>query len=252
MWAMRSVMYITEMHNGLRFGICLGQVGGKARPDQLITFTGCLHEGWPIEDRDLSSAALDQACMFQFSRRIRDGWPLNAQHFGKKALRDRQLVPVAAVTHHEQPTREPLREAVGAIARDRHHDLLEKGLDVGLHEAAKGRHRCHGAHEGRARHPSCAPGNLDVEASGRTLGAEDRLHPGASLPADRCHLDGSAVGIDRHDRYHAAVREKYVVERTIGIHKDLLAPAANRFKLRQKLLEIASWRSKQKAIAGPT
>ena len=42
-----------------------------------------------------------------------------------------------------------------------------------------------------------------------------------------------------------------MVEETFGIYQDLLASAANIFKLRHKLLEIAGWQGEQKAIAGP-
>jgi len=53
--------------------------------------------------------------------------------------------------------------------------------------------------------------------SGRILGAESGLNSRATLPADRCHLDGAAVGVNRHDGDDAAIQEKYTVERTIGI-----------------------------------
>jgi hypothetical protein len=39
----------------------------------------------------------------------------------------------------------------------------------------------------------------------------------ATLPADRCHLDCAAVGVNCHDGDDAAIQEKYTVERTIGI-----------------------------------
>jgi hypothetical protein len=42
-----------------------------------------------------------------------------------------------------------------------------------------------------------------------------------------------------------------MVERTVGVHQDLRALAANLFKLRHKPLEIAGWQGKQKPIAGP-
>ena len=70
-----------------------------------------------MKDLDLSSATLNQTCAFQLSGGIRDGWPLNTQHFGEKVLGDRQCVLVAAVTHHEQPTRQPLLEAMRTVAR---------------------------------------------------------------------------------------------------------------------------------------
>jgi hypothetical protein len=99
--------------------VCFRKVRSDARSDQLIALTRCLDETLPIEYRDLLSAALNQACTFQLFGGIRDGWPLNTQHFGEKALGDRQCVPVTAVTHHEQPTRQPLLEAVRTIARYR-------------------------------------------------------------------------------------------------------------------------------------
>jgi hypothetical protein len=85
--------------------VCFGQVKSDARPDQLITFTRCLHEALPIKYRDLPSAARNQTGTFQLPGSIRDGWPLDTQHFGEQVLRDLQCVIVAAVTHHEQPTR---------------------------------------------------------------------------------------------------------------------------------------------------
>src|SRR5580693_3243286 len=82
-----------------------GKVKSDARPDQLITFTRCRHESLPIKYRDLPSAALNQTCALQLLGSIRDGRPLDTQHFGKQALSDLQCVLVTAVTHHEQPTR---------------------------------------------------------------------------------------------------------------------------------------------------
>ena len=58
---------------------------------------------------------------------------------------------------------------------------------------------------------------------------------------DRCHLDDAAVRINRHHRDDTAVGEEYMVERTIGVHQDLPAFAANVFKLRHKPLEIGRW-----------
>jgi hypothetical protein len=42
-----------------------------------------------------------------------------------------------------------------------------------------------------------------------------------------------------------------VVERTISVHEDLPALAANLFKVWQNPLEIAGWQGEQKPIAGP-
>jgi hypothetical protein len=83
---------------------------------------------------------------------------------------------------------------------------------------------------------------LDEKPGGGTPGAEDGLHTRATLPTDRCHLYDTAVRIDRHHRDHTAIREKYMVERTLSVHEDLLALAANVFELRHKPLEIAGWK----------
>jgi hypothetical protein len=53
----------------------------------------------------LPSAARNQTGTLQLSGSIRDGWPLDTQHFGEQVLSDLQCVIVTAVTHREQPTR---------------------------------------------------------------------------------------------------------------------------------------------------
>jgi hypothetical protein len=65
----------------------------------------------------LPSAARNQTRAFQFLGSIGDAWPLDTQHFGEQALSDLQRVIVAAIAHHEQPTRQPFLEAVRAVAR---------------------------------------------------------------------------------------------------------------------------------------
>jgi hypothetical protein len=92
---------------------------------------------------------------------------------------------------------------------------------------------------------------LDEKPDGGTLGAEDGLHTRATLPTDRCHLNDTAVRINRHHRDHTAIGEKDMVERTVSVHEDLLALAANVFKLRHKPLEIAGWKREQKPITRP-
>lgn len=42
-----------------------------------------------------------------------------------------------------------------------------------------------------------------------------------------------------------------MVERTIRVHQDLLALAANMFKVRHKPFEIGGWQGAQKSITGP-
>ena len=110
-------MYITESAPPRFLRVCFGKVRSDARPDQLITFARFRDETMPIKYRDLPSAAHDQTGTFELPGSIRDRWPLDAQHFGEQALRDPQCVIVTAVTHHEQPTRQPLLEAVRTVAR---------------------------------------------------------------------------------------------------------------------------------------
>ena len=98
-------MYITDPAREARFlRVCFGKVKSEACPDQLIAFTRCRHEALPIKYRDLSSAARNQTGAFQLMGSVRDGWPLDPQHFGEEVLSDLQCVIVAAVTHHEQPS----------------------------------------------------------------------------------------------------------------------------------------------------
>jgi hypothetical protein len=224
--------------------VCLGKVKSEARSDQLITFAGFFGEALPIKYLDLPATALNQTCLFQLSDSIRDGWPLNTQHFGEKALGDRQCVLVTAVAHHEQPTRQPLFEAVRTVARHRHQDLLEKGVNVSGHEISEGRHRLHRPYEGRARHLGCAAWNLDQKPDRGSLGAEEGLHTRATLPTNRCRLNDAAVRINRDHRDDTAIGEEDMVERTISVHEDLPALAANVLKLRHESLEIAGWQGK--------
>jgi hypothetical protein len=95
-------MYITVSE--LFLCVCFGKMKSDAFSNQLIAFTRCLNEALPIKYRDLPSAARNQAGAFQFPSSIRDGRPLNTQHFSEEILRNRQQVFVTAVTHHEQPT----------------------------------------------------------------------------------------------------------------------------------------------------
>jgi hypothetical protein len=108
--------------------VCFGKRKSEARPNELITFARCRREAAPIKYRDLTAAMRNQTGAFELPNGIRDGRPLNPQHFSEQALRDKERVTVAAVTHHEQPTRQALLEAVRTVARDRHHDSFEKGL----------------------------------------------------------------------------------------------------------------------------
>src|ERR1700674_5372529 len=90
-------MYITEFAPERSFlRVCLGRVKSDAGPDQLITFTRCPYEALPIEYRDLPFAARNQTGTFQLPDALRDGWPLDPQHFGEQVLSDRQCLIVTA------------------------------------------------------------------------------------------------------------------------------------------------------------
>ena len=109
-------MYITELVRARFLCVCFGKVKSDARPNQLIAFARCRHEALPIKYGDLPSAALNQTGMFHVSDGIGNGWPLHTQHFGEQVLSDLQCVIVTAVTHHEQPARQPLFEAMRTVA----------------------------------------------------------------------------------------------------------------------------------------
>jgi hypothetical protein len=79
-------------------------VKSEACPNQLITFARRRREAAPIKYRDLPTAVFNQTGTFELPDGIRDGWPLDPQHFSEQALSDRKRVIVTAVTHHEQPT----------------------------------------------------------------------------------------------------------------------------------------------------
>ena len=76
------------------------------------------------------------------------------------------------------------------------------------------------------------------------FGAEEGLHTRATLPTDRCHLNDAAVRINRDHRDDTAIGEEDMVERTISVHENLRALAANMLKLRHELLQIARWQGK--------
>ncbi len=68
------------------------------------------------------------------------GWPLYPKHVGQQRLCDVQGLAVVAVKHHEQPTGEPLLEAMRTIASCRDQDLFKESLHVSVHEISEGRH----------------------------------------------------------------------------------------------------------------
>jgi hypothetical protein len=100
-----SVRYLTDLARERFLCVCLGKMKSDACPNQLITFTRCLYETLTINYRHLPSTVLNHTCAFQLLDGLRDGWPVDTQHFGEQALSDRECVIVTAVAHHEQPTR---------------------------------------------------------------------------------------------------------------------------------------------------
>ena len=115
-------------------------------------------------------------------------------------------------------------------------------MEVSVHQSSEGRHRRHGLGKRSARHLGRTPRDLDQKPDGGALGADDGLHSGATLPADRCYLNDAAVRINRHRRANPAVGEEYVVERTIGVDQKLLTFAGYAFKLRHKPPEVGGWK----------
>src|SRR2546429_201712 len=108
-----------------------------ARAYELIAFAGSPYEALPIKYQYLLAIALDQTSMFELPGSVGDRRPLDAQHLGEQILGDRQRVIVGAVTHHEQPTGQPLLYFVCPVARCRHHDLFEKGMEMRIHQIPK-------------------------------------------------------------------------------------------------------------------
>ena len=84
---------------------------------------------------------------------------------------------------------------------------------------------------------------MNQEADRGSLGAEEGLNAGATFPPDRCHLDDAAVRINRDYGDDTTVRKEDMFKRTVSVHENLLALAANVFKLGHEPLEIAGWQS---------
>ena len=187
--------------------------------------------------------------------RSRTAWlmrrPVHAEHLSQQILGQRHGIAVMAVAHHQEPARQPLFEAVRSVAPGRHHHLLQEGVHVRKHEAAKGRHRIHGPREGRPSHPCRGSRHLHQQARRGGLGAEHRLKPGAAFAADRGHLDDAAVGVDRHHRDYPAVWKIDVVERAVRVDEDLLAVALDKLEVGKELFEVARRQSEQQPVAGP-
>jgi hypothetical protein len=72
-----------------------------------------------------------------------------------------------------------------------------------------------------------SPRNLDQQSHRGLLLPEEGLESSATLPANRCHFDDTAVRINRHDRYDATIGKKNIIERAIGVQQDLTVLAGN-------------------------
>jgi hypothetical protein len=86
---------------------------------------------------------------------------------------------------------------------------------------------------------------LDQKPDGGSLGTEEGLHTRATLSTDRCHLNDAAVRINSEHRDDTAIGEEDVVKRTISVHENLLALAANVFKLWHEPFEFTGWKGEQ-------
>src|SRR5581483_3614319 len=106
----KSVIYFTETSDFCRIG--LWQVKRRALPHHLIALAGGSHQCLAVTDRNLAPAAFDHAGLFEVARYVRDGWPLDTQHFGEHVLGDWKNVVIVAVAHHQEPAREALLQAV--------------------------------------------------------------------------------------------------------------------------------------------
>ena len=76
----------------------------NASTDHAIAFTRCRDEALPIKYCNFPSTARNQPGALQLPGSIRDGWPLDTQHFGEQILSDLQGIVVTAVARREQPT----------------------------------------------------------------------------------------------------------------------------------------------------
>src|ERR1700730_12696457 len=82
------------------------------------------------------------------------------------------------------------------------------------------------------------PGIWTRSRTGGTRGAEDGLHGGATLPADRCHLNDAAVRINCHHRYDTAVgKNTWSSEQSASIR---ISPRSQRMSSSSSLSSVRS------------
>jgi hypothetical protein len=176
-------------------GVSLRKMMRNARSSDLITFARHTHETLPIKYPHLPSPALDQICMLELTGSDADGWPVDRQHFRQQILRDGKCIVVAAVPHHEEPTREPFLGAVCTAARRGYHHLLEKGVKINVHQTSKRgqlRHPPVRTKRGTSlcQHPEFARTIALTTFFHQILLARPRILPDRSSPSrSRCHLD---------------------------------------------------------------
>ena len=124
-------MYITDEMGARFLPVCFGKVKSDARPDQLITFTRFLHESVPIKYPDVPSAARNQTGTFQLPGSIRDGWPLDTQHFGEQVQRRARSVGITTrVGNHTF-------RATGVTAYLKNGGTLEKAAQMANHASTR-------------------------------------------------------------------------------------------------------------------
>ena len=122
--------------------VCFGKVKSEARPNQLITFVRCRREAAPIKYRDLPSAAFNQTGTFKLPGSIRDGRPLDTQHFGDPGgpggvERTRATSLRVSAARQRAITRPPPSFAAGSLTRTHTHSLSLS--DPGEHVTDGGR-----------------------------------------------------------------------------------------------------------------
>ena len=225
----------------------LGDAGAR---EQIALARGA-DQALPVQDPHPPPPALDQLGAPQRMDRVGDRRPLHAEHFGEKILRDQERVVVVPVAHHQKPACEPLREVVRTVAAGRDHDLLEKGVDVRIHQGTEGRNIVHRFREHATREAGRRAGQLDQQTRRRHFGPEHGLKPGSAFASDGRHFDDGSVRINGDHGNYAAVGKVDVLERLIRIRQDLMTLARDPLSRRENLGADARRQGEEKPISGP-
>src|SRR5215831_15309543 len=148
-----------------------------AQADQLIALARYLDETVAIENDDALAAYLDQPGTVKCLHRIGHRWPVHTQHFREQVLRDRQRVLIVTVAHHQQPSGEPLVDAMGSIARGGDQHLLQERMHMRKHQGSERRQLFHGPCEGNARNARCGAGSCTRNRADHILAPKTAWKP---------------------------------------------------------------------------